>query len=57
MRLDNPDGAKSKLIYAGFPNIAILSKSAMPDEIQVTFCHTTIGNKYPRETITAFALK
>ena len=57
MRLDNPDGSKSKLIYAGFPNIVILTKSATPDEIQVTFFHTNIGNKYPRETIATFALK
>ena len=41
---DKPTGSKFKQVCTYFPNIALLTKSAMPGEVQVTYAHTSIGN-------------
>ena len=40
----------------GFPNLAILTKSATPGEAQLTFAHATVGNKSLGKYIVVFAL-
>ena len=56
MLSDEPSGAKFKRVCADFPNIVLLTKSATPGNIQVTFVHVFVGNKSFRETFTAFTL-
>ena len=56
MRSDNPDESKFKRICTDFPNIAILTKSATPGELQVTYAHTYVGNKSLGETVTNLVL-
>ena len=56
MRLDETASTKFKYVCADFPNLALIIKSSTLGEIQVTFGHTSIGNKYLEETGTAFAL-
>ena len=51
-----PATEKFKDICTDFPNLAILTKSSTPGEIQLTFGHSTVGNKSLGETIQAFAL-
>ena len=51
-----PDGAKVKRVCADFPNIALLTKIAMPSDIQVIFCHAFFGDECLGETVTAFYL-
>ena len=43
MRLDEPVGTKFKRVCADFTDIAVLTKRATMGEIQVTFCHMSIG--------------
>ena len=47
---------KVKRVSTDFPNLAILTKSATPGEIQATYVHVSFGNKSLGETVTAFAL-
>ena len=56
IRSDKPDGTKFKQVCVDFPNVAINPKRATPGEIQVTYGHTSIGNKSLGKTVTAFAL-
>ena len=56
MRTSDPDGEKFKHICKYFPNMAILTKIATPGDVQLTFSHMSFGNKYLKESITAFAL-
>ena len=56
MRLDKSTSAKFKHVYAYFPNLAILTNSNIPGEIQVNFGHTYVDNKPLGETVTAFPL-
>ena len=56
MRTSEPAGDKFKHKCGNFPNLAILTKSATPGDVQLTFVHASVGNKYLRESITAFAL-
>ena len=56
MLSDQLDGTKFKCVCADFPNIVLLTKSATPGNIQVTFGHVSAKNKYFRETTTTFAL-
>ena len=56
MRSDDPDGSKFKRVSTDFPNLAVLTKSATPGEIQEMYAHVSVGNKYLGETVTAFAL-
>ena len=48
--------ANFKRLCADFPNLALLNKSATSREVQVTYVHVPVGNKYHRETVTTFAL-
>ena len=54
MRSDEPNGTKFKHVHADSTNIALLTKRATPGNIQVTFDHAPVGNKYFGETVTAF---
>ena len=56
MILDNPYVTKFKRLCADFSHLTIITKSATPGEIQVTYGHASIGSKSLRETVTAFAL-
>ena len=56
MHLDEPVGTKFKRVCTYFPNLALLTKSATPGDIQVTFGNASVGNKYLWETVTSFSL-
>ena len=56
MQSDEPAGANFKCVCADFPNIALLTKSTTPGDIQVKFGRASIGNKSLRETIDALDL-
>ena len=45
MCLDNPSDVKFKRVCADYPIIALLTKSAIPRETQVTFGHASTKNK------------
>ena len=47
---------KFKNVCEDFPNLAILSKSSTPGEIQLTFGHVAVGNKSLGESVVDFAL-
>ena len=47
---------KYKNICEDFPNPGILTKISTPGEIQLTFSHMAIGNKFLGEFVVAFAL-
>ena len=51
MRASDPAMEKSKRVCKDFPNLAVLTKSAMPGEIQLTFGHAAVGNKSIRESV------
>ena len=56
MRASEPGTEKYKNVCEDFPNLGILTKSSTPVIVQLTFGHTTVGNKSFRESIQAFAL-
>ena len=56
MRASKPAAEKFKRVCEDFPNLAILTKSATPGEIQLTFGHVAVGNKSLGESVVAFAL-
>ena len=56
MRGSEPAFEKCKKVCDYFPIIAILTKSAMPGKVQLTFTHTSVGNKSLGESIAAFSL-
>ena len=56
MRASKPAAKKYKRVCEYFPNIAILTKSATPGEIQLTFGHTAFGNKSLGKSVVDFAL-
>ena len=43
MRAIEPAADKFKRVCEDFPNLAILAKSSMPGEIQLTFGHAVVG--------------
>ena len=45
MHMSNPSLEKYKKVFGNFPNLAILTKSATPGEVQLIFAHASIGNK------------
>ena len=45
MRASEPATDKFKKICEAFPNLAIITKSSTPGEIQLTFGHADVGNK------------
>ena len=53
---DNLDGTTFKYVCVNFPNLTILTKIVTPGNIHVTFFHTSVGNKYLVETVTASTL-
>ena len=56
MRVSEPTADKFKKVCEGFPNLAVLTKSSTPGEIQLTFGHAAIGNKSLEESVVSFAL-
>ena len=56
MRTIKPAFEKYKNFATNFPNLAILTKSAMPGEVQLTFAHVSVGNKSLRGSVVAFTL-
>ena len=56
MRASDPAADKFKRVCEDFPNLAILTKSSTPGNIQLTFGHTAVGNKSLGEFVVAFAL-
>ena len=56
MRTSEPSFEKYKKFCDYFPNLAILTKSATPGEVQLTFVHASVGGKSFSESIEAFAL-
>ena len=56
MRVSDPSTKTFKRVCEDFPNIAILTKSVTPGEIQLMFGHAAVGNKYLWGSILAFAL-
>ena len=55
MRASEPAADKFKTVCENFPNIAILTKSYTPDDIQLTFGQAAVGNKSLGESVVAFA--
>ena len=45
---------KYKNVCEDFPNLAILTKSATPGEVQLMFGHTIVGNKSLEESVVVF---
>ena len=56
MRASEPVFEKYKNICNDLPNLAILTKSDRPGEVQLTSAHASVGNKSLGESIVAFAL-
>ena len=56
MCASKPAVEKFKRVCEDFPNLAILTKSATPGEIQLTFGHSAVGNKSLGKSVVAFAL-
>ena len=56
IRASKPATEKFKDICTDFLNLAILTKSSTPGEIQLTFGHSMVGHKSLGETLQAFAL-
>ena len=56
MRASEPAVEKFKRVCEDFPNLAILTKSSTPGEIQLMFGHTAVGNNSLGESVVAFAL-
>ena len=56
MRSNYPSSIKSKRIYVGLPNLAILAKRATSVKVQVPFFQMEISNKYSGGDATAFTL-
>ena len=56
MRASETDPDKFKNVCEDFPNLAILTKSSTPGEIQLKFGHTDVGNKSLGESVVAFDL-
>ena len=56
MRASDPAADKFKNVCEDFTNLAILTMSSTPGEIQLTFGHAAVGNKSLGESVVAFAL-
>ena len=56
MRASEPATEKYKNVCEDFPNLGILTKSSTPGEVQLTFGHSTVGNKSLGESIHTLAL-
>ena len=56
MRASNPATEKYKNVCEDFSNVGILTKSSTPGEVQLTFGHSSVGNKSLGEYLQTFAL-
>ena len=56
MFTSNQAFAKYKKVCDNFQNLAIITKSATPGEVQLTFVHASVGNKLLMESVAVFAL-
>ena len=56
MRASEPAADKFKRVYEDFTNLAILTKSSTPGNIQLTLGHVAVGNKSLGEYVVALAL-
>ena len=56
MRTSELANKKYKKVHNDSPNLAILTKRAMSDEVQLTFAHVSFRNKSLGESVAAFAL-
>ena len=56
MRMSEPAGNKFKHVCNDLPNMAIFTKSATPENIQLMFEHASVRNKSLGESVTVFAL-
>ena len=56
MRTSEPTIEKYKKVCDYLPNLVILTKSTTPGEVQLTFAHESVGEKYLGESVAAFAL-
>ena len=56
IRASEPDAKKYKRVCEDFSNLAILTKSATPGEIQLKFSHAAVGNKSLGEYVVSIAL-
>ena len=56
IRASKPVTEKFMDICTDFPNLALLTKSSTPGEIQITFGHSTVRNKALGEILQAFSL-
>ena len=54
---DEPAGSKFKRVFTDFPNMAVLTKSTTPGDIQVTYFHSYVGNKSLGEMVTDLSLE
>ena len=56
IRVSKTVAEKFKRVCEDFPNLAILTKSATPGEIQLTFGHAAVANKSLGESVVDFSL-
>ena len=56
MRASELAAKKYKKVCEDLPNLAVLTRSATPNKVQLTFSHATVGNKSLGESIVAFYL-
>ena len=56
MRAIELDTDKFKKVCEDFPNLAILTKSSTPGDIQLTFGHAAVSNKSLGESVVDFCL-
>ena len=57
MYSDKPARSKFKWVCTDFPNLAILTNSVTPGEVQVAYAHVSVGDKSLRETVVSFVLE
>ena len=55
MRASEPAAEKYKKVCEDFPNLTILTKNAMPEKVQLTSLHATVGNNSLGESGVAFS--
>ena len=56
MHTSEPATENYKKVCEDYPNFAILTKSATPGEVELTFGYATVGNKSYGESVAAFSL-
>ena len=56
VRTSKPANNNLKRVFKYFPNLAILTNSSMPGEVQLMFTHTSVGNKDLGGSVSVFFL-